>query len=92
MFKIIPILMGVVVSYVVAAVLNAIGLTNPDGSAILDFSNIASASWVGLPPFQLCKFNLTAIFSYGSDRACYHDGAHRRYVRDFRNSRRKLHR
>ncbi len=34
MFKIIPILMGVVVSYVVAAVLNAIGLTNPDGSAI----------------------------------------------------------
>ena len=35
--------MGVVVSYVVAAVLNAIGLTNPDGSAILDFSNIASA-------------------------------------------------
>ena len=28
MFKIIPILMGVVVSYVVAAVLNAIGLTN----------------------------------------------------------------
>ncbi len=31
MFKIIPILMGVVVSYVVAAVLNAIGLTNPDG-------------------------------------------------------------
>ena len=61
MLKIIPILMGVVVSYVVAAVLNAIGLTNPDGSAILDFSNIASASWVGLPPFQLCKFNLTAI-------------------------------
>ena len=61
MFKIIPILMGVVVSYVVAAVLNAIGLTNPDGSAILDFSNSASASWVGLPPFQLCKFNLTAI-------------------------------
>ena len=61
MFKIIPILMGVVVSYVVAAVLNAIGLTNPDGSAILDFSNVASAAWVGLPPFQLCKFNLTAI-------------------------------
>lgn len=40
MFKIIPILMGVVVSYVVAAVLNAIGLTNPDGSAILDFSTL----------------------------------------------------
>ena len=35
--------------------------TNPDGSAILNFTEVASASWVGLPPFQLCKFNLTAI-------------------------------
>ncbi len=36
-------------------------LTNPDGSAILNFTEVASASWVGLPPFKLCKFNLTAI-------------------------------
>ena len=36
-------------------------MTNPDGSAILDFSAVASAAWVGLPPFQLCKFDLTAI-------------------------------
>ena len=37
MFKIIPILMGVVISYAVAVIMNAVGLTNPDGSAILDF-------------------------------------------------------
>ena len=61
MFRIIPILLGVVIAYVVAVVLHALGFTNPDGSAILNFSNIASASWVGLPPFELCKFDLTAI-------------------------------
>lgn len=61
MFKIIPILMGVVISYVAALVLNAVGMTNADGSAILNFAGVQSASWVGLPPFQLCKFDLTAI-------------------------------
>ncbi|MDD6811715.1 MAG: uracil-xanthine permease family protein [Lachnospiraceae bacterium] len=61
MWKIIPILMGVVISYVVALIMNAIGFTNPDGSAILDFNGVASASVVGLPPFTLCKFDLTAI-------------------------------
>lgn len=57
MFKIIPILMGVVISYAAAAVFQMMGMTNPDGSAILNFSEVATASWVGLPPFQLC--NLT---------------------------------
>lgn len=61
MFKIIPILMGVVISYVVAVILNACGITNPDGSAILNFSSVASASWVGIPAFQICKFDVTAI-------------------------------
>ena len=61
MFRIIPILMGVVISYVVAVIMNACGITNPDGSAILDFSSVAAASIVGLPPFQICKFDLTAI-------------------------------
>ncbi len=61
MFRIIPILLGVVISYAVALIMQAAGLTNPDGSAILNFTEVASASWVGLPPFQLCKFNLTAI-------------------------------
>ena len=61
MFRIIPILLGVVISYAAALIMQAAGLTNPDGGAILNFTEVASASWVGLPPFQLCKFNLTAI-------------------------------
>lgn len=61
MFRIIPILMGVVISYAVALIMYFCGMTNPDGTAILDFTSVASSSVVGLPPFQLCKFNLTAI-------------------------------
>ncbi len=61
LFKIIPILMGVVISYVFALILNACGVHNPDGSAILNFSSIASASWVGIPKFQFMKFDVTAI-------------------------------
>lgn len=61
MFKIIPILMGVVVSYVVAMIMNASGMTNADGSAIVDFSGVAAASFAGLPPFVMAKFDITAI-------------------------------
>ena len=61
MFKIIPILMGVVISYVFALILNAFGVTNPDGSAILNFTSISSSSWIGIPQFQLCKFDITSI-------------------------------
>ncbi len=61
MFKIIPILMGVVVSYAAALIFNALGMTNADSSAILDFTNIASAAWVGIPKFSICKFNISAI-------------------------------
>ena len=61
MFKIIPILMGVLIAYAVALILNACGITNPDGSAIFSFSAISEASWVGLPNFQICKFDITSI-------------------------------
>lgn len=61
MFRIIPILMGVVVSYVCALIFNACGMTNADGSAILNFSNVAAASVVGLPKFFICKFDVSAI-------------------------------
>lgn len=61
MFRIIPILMGVVISYAVALVLQFAGFTNADGSAIINFAPIASASWVGLPPFVIAKFDITAI-------------------------------
>ena len=61
MFKIIPILMGVMISYVVALLMTMAGMTNPDGSAILNFSAIATSGWVGVPPLQNCKFDVTAI-------------------------------
>ena len=61
MFKIIPILMGVVISYVVAFILFKCGVHNPDGSAIFTFKAVKDAGWVDLPPFQLCKFNITSI-------------------------------
>ena len=61
MFKIIPILMGVLISYGLALILNAAGVTNADGSAILDFSRVATAGFVGLPQFEICKFHLTPI-------------------------------
>ena len=61
MFKIIPILMGVVISYVFALILTAFGVTNPAGSDILNFASISSSSWIGIPQFQLCKFDITSI-------------------------------
>ena len=61
MLKIIPILMGVVIAYAVAVVLNALGIKNPDGSVIINFAPVAQAGIIGLPPLQLCKFDLTSI-------------------------------
>lgn len=61
MFKIIPILMGVIIAYAAAMIFTAAGLTNVDGSAILNFQGIKDASWLALPPWQWAKFDLTAI-------------------------------
>ena len=61
MFKIIPILMGVVVSYLAAVIFTMVGITNPDGSAILNFAPIKDAAIAGLPAFQMAKFDITAI-------------------------------
>ena len=65
MFKIIPILMGVVGSYIAALIMNACGVTvlNAAGEAIplIDFTAVREASILGLPPFQMAKFDLTAI-------------------------------
>lgn len=67
MIKIIPILLGVVGAYLVALIMHLCGMTNPDGSAILDFAAVSQAAWVGLPPFftdlphHIARFDLTAI-------------------------------
>ena len=61
MIKIIPILLGVIGSYLFALVLHFLGFTNSDGSAIFNFAAIAQADVVGLPPFQLAKFDISAI-------------------------------
>lgn len=61
MFKIIPILMGVVIAYIAAVIMNACGLHNADGSAILSFAAVEEASWAGLPGFVFCKFNISSI-------------------------------
>lgn len=61
MIKIIPILLGVFGAYAVALILHLCGVANPDGSAIFNFAAVAQAGIVGLPPFQIAKFDLTAI-------------------------------
>ena len=61
LFRIIPILMGIAVSYVVALIMHMVGITNPDGSAIFNFAAIGESAWVGIPAFQICKFDITAV-------------------------------
>ena len=67
MIKIIPILLGVVGSYIVAVIANACGATGADGSALIDFSTVAASSPIGLQPFftnftgSIAKFDLTSI-------------------------------
>ena len=60
-FRIIPILMGVAISYGCAIAFTSLGLTNADNSVILDFATVNKAAWVGLPDFFICKFDLSAI-------------------------------
>ena len=50
MIKIIPVLISLIVSYIVAIIMGAV-----------DFSAVGSADWVGLPNFHLPKFNADAI-------------------------------
>lgn len=63
MWKIIPILLGIAGAYAVALILHFCGITNPDGSAIFNFAEVSKASWVNVPPFEFCKFDLTAILA-----------------------------
>lgn len=53
--------MGVVISYIAALVMHFAGMTNPDGTAIFSFASISASGWVGIPNFQICKFDITSI-------------------------------
>jgi len=61
MSKIVPILLGIAGAYVIALIMHFVfGMTNPGGSAILDFGR-AGTDIVGLPPFMLPRFDLISI-------------------------------
>lgn len=59
-WNIVPILMGVIISYVIAVVAQLAGAGGAWAGQI-DFSAVANASWVGLPPLMFPKFDFTAI-------------------------------
>ncbi len=65
MIKIIPILLGVVGAYIVALIANAFGATAVDAAGnvvpLISFSNVSSASLVGLQKFAIAKFDITSI-------------------------------
>ena len=65
MIKIVPILLGVVGSYVVAVIANMMGATIVDAAGnvvpLIDFSGVTASAPVGIQPFLFAKFDLTAI-------------------------------
>ena len=67
MIKIVPILLGVVISYVIALIANAFGATNASGAPLIDFSAVAGAKIIGLQPMftnfkgTIFKFDITSI-------------------------------
>ena len=66
MVKIIPILLGVVGSYLVAVIAGLAGVT-AGGAALIDFTSVKAAGWAGLQPFltnfggSVAKFDVSAI-------------------------------
>ena len=65
MVKIIPILLGVVGSYVVALIATACGAKLPDANGVMqpliNFASVKNAGIVGLQQFVIAKFDITSI-------------------------------
>ena len=67
MIKIIPILLGVVISYIIALIANAFGATTASGAPLIDFSAVSGAKIIGLQPMftnfkgVIFKFDITSI-------------------------------
>ena len=65
MIKIIPILLGVVGSYIVAVIATACGAQLPDANGVMqplvNFTAVSEAHLIGLQKFILAKFDISAI-------------------------------
>ena len=65
MVKIIPILLGVVGSYIVAAIATACGAQLPDANGVMqplvNFASVGEAHLIGLQKFILAKFDVSAV-------------------------------
>ena len=65
MVKIIPILLGVVGSYLVALIATACGAQLPDANGVLqplvNFASVSKANLIGLQQFVIAKFDVSAI-------------------------------
>ena len=65
MAKIIPILLGVVGSYIVALIATACGVQLPDANGVMqplvNFASVSKADLIGLQQFVLAKFDVSAI-------------------------------
>ena len=65
MVKIIPILLGVVGSYIVALIATACGVQLPDANGVMqplvNFASVSKANLIGLQQFVLAKFDVSAI-------------------------------
>ncbi|MCL2103188.1 MAG: uracil-xanthine permease family protein [Syntrophorhabdaceae bacterium] len=55
-FKVLPVLIGIVISYLIAVI-----LTVTDLVALIEFEPILEAAWFGFPDFTVAKFELRAI-------------------------------
>ena len=65
MIKIIPILLGVVGSYIVALIATACGAQLPDADGVMqpliNFTEVHNAGFLGLQQFVIAKFDITSI-------------------------------
>ena len=59
-FSIIPILIGLVCGYLFTLIM---GFISPL-YALIDFSGVQEAAWIGLPQFQVPKFNVVAMVTF----------------------------
>ena len=86
MVKIIPILLGVVGSYIVALIATACGVQLPDANGVMqplvNFASVSKANLIGLQQFVLAKFDVSAISSTTNRNFIENPGLHRTLLGD----------